>query len=84
MKKTVISTKVGGVGMLIKNGYNGYLINVGDAVSLANHMKELVDDKEKISLMGQNLYVDVEANFSTKVMAEKHIRIYEEILSKWR
>jgi len=84
MKKTVISTKVGGVGMLIKNGYNGFLINVGDTVSLANHIKDLIEDKEKISLMGQNLYNDVEANFSTKVMAEKHIKIYEEILSKWR
>lgn len=84
MEKVVISTDVGGIGKLINSGYNGYLIDVGDSVALANNIITLVNDKDKIVLMGKNLYNYVESNFSTKIMSEKHIQIYEDILSKWR
>lgn len=84
MKKTIISTKVGGVGKLIKDGHNGYLINVGDKVSLAKNILNLVEEKNKIDIMGENLFKDVESNFSSKSMAEEHVKIYREIIESWR
>lgn len=84
MKKTIISTKVGGVGKLIKEEYNGNLIDVGDSEALADNILRLVEDKEKIRVMGENLYNDVESSFSSTAMAEEHVRIYEEIIAKWR
>lgn len=80
MNKTIISTKVGGVGMLIKDNYNGYTIDIGDYETLAERISYLLDDKEKIKTMGLNLYQDVKDNFSSKSMAERHIEIYQEIL----
>ena len=84
MQKVIISTDVGGIGKLINNDYNGYLIDVGDSVALANNINTLVNDKDKIVFMGNNLYNNVESNFSTRIMAENHMQIYKEILSKWR
>ncbi len=34
--------------------------------------------------MGENLFKSVEANFSSRNMAEEHIKIYEKILEIWR
>ncbi|NLY45264.1 MAG: glycosyltransferase [Tissierella sp.] len=81
MNKTIISTKVGGVGMLIKDDYNGYIIDIGDSQSLAEKISNLLDDKEKIKIMGENLFKDVKENFSSEPMAKRHIEIYKEILN---
>lgn len=84
MKRTVISTKVGGVSMLVKDGYNGYLIDVGDKLALASKIEELAKDTEKVKVMGENLYKDVKEKFSSDAMAKQHVKIYEEIISKRR
>ena len=84
MKKTVISTKVGGVSKLIKDDYNGYLIPIGDENALAEKIKSLYNNREKIRTMGENLYQDVANNFSSDSMAEQHVKIYKEITDKWR
>lgn len=81
MKKTIISTKVGGVGMLIKDDYNGYKIDMGDFNALAEKIDTLLKDKEKMQAMGLNLFTDVRDNFSSEPMAKRHVEIYKEILN---
>ena len=80
MKKTIISTKVGGVSMLVKDEYNGYTIDVGDIEDLAGKINNLLDNKDNIKTMGENLYKDVRDKFSSGPMAKRHLEIYEEIL----
>lgn len=80
MKKTIISTKVGGVSMLVKDEYNGYTIDVGDIEDLAGKINNLLDNKDNIKTMGENLYKDVRDKFSSEPMAKRHLEIYEEIL----
>ncbi|MBC8586924.1 polysaccharide pyruvyl transferase CsaB [Paratissierella segnis] len=82
MKKTIISTKVGGITKLIKDGYNGYLIDVGDEDKLANRIEYLSNNKEEIRILGENLFTDVKENHSYKSMAEEHLKIYRNILSQ--
>ena len=84
MKKTVISTKVGGVSKLIQDDNNGYLIPIGDENALAEKIEILYSNKEKIKTMGQNLYQVVANNFSSDSMAQQHVKIYKEIADKWR
>ncbi len=84
MRKTVISTNVGGVSMLIKDDYNGYLIPVGDENALAEKINILYSNIGKTKAMGENLYNDVAENFSSDSMAEEHVKIYKEITDKWR
>lgn len=84
MKKTVISTKVGGVSKLIKDDYNGYLIPIGDEYALAEKINILYNNRDKTKAMGENLFNDVSENFSSDSMAEAHVKIYKEITHKWR
>lgn len=79
LKKTIISTNVGGIHHLIKDGYNGYLIDTKDNETLAERILVLTEDKGKIETMGENLFNDVKENFSSQKMAELHRNIYEQI-----
>lgn len=84
LNKPMITTNVGGIHNLIKDGENGYLIDVGDYEKVSDRIIDLVSDSELLKKMGTRLHDDVNSNFSTRVMAERHIEIYEDILSKWR
>lgn len=80
LKKTVISTDVGGINQLIKDGYNGWLIDVGDSQTLADKINFFMENQDKIKTMGENLLNSVELNFSSRKMAEEHCKIYEKII----
>lgn len=82
MKKTIISTNVGGLKDLIVNDENGYLIEVGDYKSLADKISVLINNDEKIKTMGESLYSKVKEKFSSDVMASEHVKIYKEIMKK--
>lgn len=82
MRKPIISTNVGGLKELIIDGETGYLINVGDYKGLADKIKILIDDKEKMLKLGENLYKKTKNEFSSDSMAEEHVRIYKEIIEK--
>ena len=84
LKKTIISTNVGGIGDLVENGYNGWLIDVGDSVQLANRIISFLDDNNSIKVLGENLYKTVEDNFSSDKMAQNHVKIYEKIIENRR
>ncbi len=83
-KKPIITTNVGGISHLIKDGYNGYLIKVKDSESLANRILNLIKDEKSIEIMGDNLYKCVSDSFSSRNMAIKHKEIYESILDSKR
>lgn len=82
MKKMIISTKVGGLENLIVDGHNGYLIDVGDEFALREKLNLLIHNKDKIKELGDNLYSDLKARFSSDSMAERHVEIYREIIER--
>jgi len=84
LKKPIVSTKVGGVGKLIRNGETGYLIDVGDYKAFGDRINSLLDNEEDIKLFGENLYKEVERNYSSDAMAQTHIDIYKRIIETWR
>ena len=84
LKKPIVSTKVGGVGKLIRNGETGYLIDVGDYKAFEDRINSLLDNEEDIKLFGENLYKEVEKNYSSDAMAQTHIDIYKRIIETWR
>ncbi len=80
LKKTILSTRVGGLSKLVKDDHNGYLVDVGDYEGMADKVLALGQDEVKIKTMGENLYKTVEENYSSDSMAESHIEIYKKIL----
>jgi len=79
MKKPIISTDVGGIHHLIRDGHNGWLINIKDFNALADRLLYFMENRESINAMGENLYESVENSFSSRSMAESHYNIYEKI-----
>lgn len=79
MKKTMVSTNVGGISRLIKDDYNGYLFDVKDVDNLSSKILELADNSNKLQTLGENLYEDVKMNYSSESMANRHIEIYKEV-----
>jgi len=57
MRKTIISTDVGGLSQLIEPDENGYLIQVGDSEDLGNKINILANDKD-INLKGAIAYIN--------------------------
>lgn len=62
---------------LIKNGYNGYLINNRNEFEMANKIVELLNDKEKLQKMGQNAY-----KVAQKYTKEEVIKTWEQLLDE--
>lgn len=84
MKKPIISSKVGGVEDMIFNGDTGYVFEIGDSNTLSEKILLLSNSKEECFKIGKQLYDFVKANFSTKHMADQHIKIYENIMKNKR
>lgn len=80
LKKATVSSRVGGLEDLFVQGENGYLYTPGDSDALAGHLIELIDNKEKRRLFGENLYKTASEKFSLKAMTETQMSIYNKIL----
>jgi glycosyltransferase involved in cell wall biosynthesis len=73
LKRTVISTPVGGVTDLIEHGETGLITPVGDAEALAENMKKLLGDKRLADRIRQQAYRRVMEKFSLT----NHIKLVE-------
>ncbi|MCE1166344.1 MAG: glycosyltransferase [Bacteroidetes bacterium] len=71
----VVSTKVGGIDNVIKNGQGGIIVDEGDAVGLKNAMLRLVNDKDLRSYFGNNARKAV-LNYSIENMARHYDNMY--------
>ncbi len=80
-EKTVISTDVGGISMLIEDGINGYLFKPGDSISLAQKMLELLMDKEGAREIGKKLYLKASSNYSINNLVESYLDAYDEVIA---
>ncbi len=75
----VIATKVGGVVDIIQDGVNGILVEPRDPLDLTGALIRLFKKPELAQKLITSARKQVEENFSLKQMAEKTIRIYEEV-----
>ena len=55
-KKPVIGTNIRGIKDLIIDGYNGFLVNIGDAESTADRIEDLLSDRELLGKMSESSY----------------------------
>jgi N-acetyl-alpha-D-glucosaminyl L-malate synthase BshA len=72
-----IATNVGGVPEVIDHGKTGFLADVGDVQTMANHAIEVLSDEKKLKQMGEAARAAAQARFcASKIipMYEKHYR----------
>ena len=80
--RAVITTDHPGCRDAIEAGVTGLLVPVQDAVSLANTIKELLDDPLRCAKMGQAGRTLAESAFDEKQVVKAHLQIYDELINK--
>ena len=82
MHKATISTNVGGIPALIKDGETGILFTPRDVEALAGHLAALAGDPERRRELGDRLYEKARAEYSIESMVRRQLDIYNSILSR--
>lgn len=74
--KPVIGTKVGGMPLQIKDGWNGFLVEPANEEQLAEKIKYLIDNPKERKRMGKNSRKLAEKEFSWESVTKKYLEIY--------
>jgi glycosyltransferase involved in cell wall biosynthesis len=77
--KPLVGTNVGGIVTMIKNGWNGFLVEPANEKHLAERIKYLIDHPEKWGEMGRNSRKLAEEEFDWKKIADRYLEVYEEV-----
>ena len=77
--KPVIATNVGSVAEVIQDGVTGYLTQL-DSIEIADLLKNLVNDNQKLSTMAQKAKLWAQEEFSTSNMVKAHVALYRGLL----
>ena len=73
--KPVVATKTRGSLMQVRDGWNGFLVKIGDEKELAEKIKYLLDNPEEARRMGANAK-EFARNFDWSIIAPKYIEAY--------
>jgi len=76
-----VCTNVGGNPEIIKDGFNGFLIPVGDINQLADRISKILSDSSLSEFMSQNAMQTAE-KFLLKKMIDSHTNLYFQLLSQ--
>lgn len=77
-KLPIIATDVGGIGELVQNERNGFLVSSDNSVELAERMKALIRDAEKRTKMGKESQKIAVDNYTLDEMVRKYDELYSE------
>ena len=80
--KNCVASNVGGIGDIIKDGYNGLLTPVGDVAGLTRAISSLLDNADLRKKMGNNGRALVKEKFSLNSMGDRVINLYKKVLTK--
>ena len=72
----IITTNVGGIPEVIRNGETGVLIEPEDETALTQAITGLIENPEKRTWFGRNARALVEREYRIDTMIEKTLRVY--------
>ncbi|MBY6037099.1 glycosyltransferase family 4 protein [Fictibacillus nanhaiensis] len=78
----VISTPVGGIPEVIKEGVNGYLVDPGDVKGLAEKFVTLANNPSLLRSMGEINQLKVKEEFDLTIILKDLDLLYEELITK--
>ncbi len=79
-----VSTRVGGIPQLIRDGETGYLAGVGDFGTLGARIAELAASADRRGAMGEALFERASRDFSIDATCREQVAVYEQILERER
>jgi glycosyltransferase involved in cell wall biosynthesis len=75
----VVGTRVDGAAEVVRDGVNGYLVEPGDVLGLAERVLALLNDPAKAIRMGRNGQ-ELPDEFDIRSMVRRQEREYEQLL----
>lgn len=84
MAKPIVATRIDGITEVLENGETGLLVPAKNPHELAEAIIEILKNKTKADLLGQNARKIVEEKFSVKKMVEQTELVYEKLLTEKR
>ena len=78
--KPSVASNTGGIPEVVKDGFNGYLVPVGDHSMLAERILELIHDPELRKTMGDRGRELVVRHFAADAMARGIEKLYENVI----
>ena len=79
-RRCAVSSRVGGVPTLIRDGETGLLFEAGDAPALAAHLSALAEDAALRERLGEAIYRKTKAEYSAEATCRKQLEIYRRML----
>jgi glycosyltransferase involved in cell wall biosynthesis len=79
--RPVIASRIGGLAEIVNDGVNGFLVEAGNHLQLAQRMVHLIQDRERREAMGQAARERATA-FSWDRVAAQTLALYESIIGK--
>jgi glycosyltransferase involved in cell wall biosynthesis len=83
-RKPIVGTRAGGLPDKVRPGVNGWLVEPGDADSLAAAIADAVSEPARLSAMGTGSREIVEREFSWDALADRYLELYAELLARNR
>lgn len=81
MEKPVVSTDVGDVSIYVKDGYNGFIVPVGNSKDMAEKITILIKDKKTRDNFGQKSRQIAIHELDVRICAKRHLDAYKSILN---
>ncbi|MFN3804845.1 MAG: glycosyltransferase [Pyrobaculum sp.] len=80
--KPLVGSRVGGIPMQIRDGWNGFLVEPANSKELADRILYLVENEEIRREMGENSRKLAREEFSWEKITERYLDVYREVVSK--
>lgn len=77
--KPVIGSDVGGIKMMIRDGWNGFLFRPGNDKELADKLEYLIENDHERRRMSINSRKLAEERFDWRIVVKQYIDVYEEV-----
>jgi glycosyltransferase involved in cell wall biosynthesis len=78
----VVATRASGLEELVREGVNGYLVDINDPAALAERLADLIDNPYERRRMGKESRKIAEQEFAWEYITEQYVEIYERIRKK--
>lgn len=75
-----VCTNVGGNPEIVKDGYNGFLVNVGDVKQMADRIDKILSNKSLAEMLGNNARLAVNERFTSENMVNSHMSLYNQLI----
>lgn len=78
----IVSTDIGGIPQIVRNGENGYILSPGDIRAMSDVIRYLLQHPDKSKLMGKESMKIINNKFSLQIHEKKLSQLYSNLLGE--